>query len=552
MYGAYDLGALKTLASQKVKIDSIYTGSSGVFASSYYASGQIEEYEELWRQLQGKDLMKIRNLLRMKRIMDLSALMEGITRGPFYLDVRELLHSETNLIYSLTHYPSGKASYFSAKNHPEQLLDIIQASAALYPLHAPVEVYGARYIDGELGDPLPIAKALGDGHDEIIVIGNKPLADRGFDRFWTFASLVSPFFPDGIESLVRSHIKRLGEAEKLVLESPNVLSLRPGSELPLKSLLDHNARRLEACMQIGSRDARFFIKGEVPPVRRKVRFNWRYRRRLKKKFYRYMLGTEEKQEKYGSYYRALRSYKYAAFSLRRGNFLEWYNIAMRLADEVADSDLKLPKGYSSRAEFLEEKIAWLDELSEPRDKIEVILLYCHELSTRLGFDIIQETRYILSSLLFDAKRRETASVFPEAELHESFHRLDVEGAISCTLKVMEGDEKLLPLIAPLGYASRIYYNLRDYEEDIAAGLINVSSEDCKKYQIPIHSDELGNRLTPAVRAWFEDQSRLGLTLIEKYKSAVEGEKIGRIARVSLNGFEKKAKAYFETVLTDSL
>ncbi len=549
MYGAYDLGALKVFTKEGIVFNTVYAGSSGVFLAGYYASGQIMDFEKIWLGSSVRKIMKLSNILKIKRVMTLDPIIDEIINGNHCLNLEAMLASEVELVFSLTEYPTGNALTVYPKDWPDLIYKIMEASAALYPFVSPVEIKEKKYIDGTLSIPVLLSRALEDGHDEVVLLQNKPLKRGDYDKFWSLSSYLSPIFSEGIENLIRTYPER--RDRELDLRSKAQL-LCPNSRLPLKHFLDTDLIRLERSMRIGSRDARFFIKEEIPPFRKKMKINKRYIRKIKKEFYGYILGNKTRRKKYRGYYRALRSYKFISLSFKRGNLIELFNIAMRLSDDIADGDLRLPKGYATSADFLEEKIAFLDDLSDPRDKIEVLLVYCHQIALSLGFDIIEEARQILTSLLFDAKRRESSEVFPDKILHENFHRLDIEGAISGTVKIMKGEKDLIPKVIPLGYASRIYYNLRDYEDDIAAGLINISAEDCERLGIPMDSTKLNDRFTKSVRVWFEEQAILGLNLIEDYKTRMKGEKLSRTVRISLNGFEVKAGSYLKKVLEGSL
>jgi len=67
---------------------------------------------------------------------------------------------------------------------------------------------------------------------------------------------------------------------------------------------------------------------------------------------------------------------------------------------------------------------------------------------------------------------------------------------------------IITKIKPIGYASRIFYNLRDYDEDITdvikdnntfGGLVNISKEDCLKFGITM--GDLKNQHSPGVQKW---------------------------------------------------
>lgn len=266
-------------------------------------------------------------------------------------------------------------------------------------------------------------------------------------------------------------------------------------------------------------------------------------KKVKNDIFSHMLRT--RGSKYKWFLRALRSFKYVSMNPTKGTFLESYYTLMRYVDDVADCDAKLPKGYKSPDEFVNEKIEFAKHPKNPKDSVDYLMLYCFELADKFKEEFSEETQDILSSMLFDAKRYGKMQVFPENELSYHFHLLDVRGTISATLKVFGEDSRKYPLLQPLGLASRIYYNLRDYDEDIKAGLVNIPAEDCQRFNIS--SIDLENRLSYGIQNWFIDQAKKGVNLLDEHKTN-EGQ-FGYLARITFPlVYEKPARKCFEKVL----
>ncbi|MEK7190361.1 MAG: hypothetical protein AAB661_01190 [Patescibacteria group bacterium] len=246
--------------------------------------------------------------------------------------------------------------------------------------------------------------------------------------------------------------------------------------------------------------------------------------------------------------KGISAFKY--FSDReRGAFLENYYAAMRHIDDVVDGDVSLPEGYESAAQYVQEKIDFIETGRLPRDEIEKILALSFKMATEFKADFKQESRDILYSLLFDAKRHGTHNVFDENTLHDHFFALDIRGTIRGDLKIFGEDPDLYQILEPLGEAVRIYYNLRDFRDDIKAGLVNISSEDCKRLNIS-KRELIGNYYEnhPGVYAWFKEQAEKGLALIEEYHRKRKGVKFKPATEVALKlYFENKEKVFLTAV-----
>jgi hypothetical protein len=256
-----------------------------------------------------------------------------------------------------------------------------------------------------------------------------------------------------------------------------------------------------------------------------------------------MLAT--RGDKYRWFLRGLRAFKYVSLSHKRGKFLESYYTLMRYVDDIVDGDAPLPPGYASSEEFVRQKILFAKELANPSDAVDHLMLYCFEVGQGFGQDFSEETADILGSMLFDASRFGKGLIFPEATLEDYFFVLDVRGCIKATLKVFGEDASQYTLLKPLGFATRIYYNLRDYSEDMNAGLINVALEDCQRYGIL----DLEDRLSQPVQDWMRGQAEKGLGHIEQHRSNMALTDFGLLTRFALPlVYELPSQRYLEKLL----
>jgi len=216
---------------------------------------------------------------------------------------------------------------------------------------------------------------------------------------------------------------------------------------------------------------------------------------------------------------------------------------MRYIDDVVDGDAPLPPNYRSREDYVLHRIAFAQNPVNPKDPVDHLLLACYSAGENLGHSFQKESDDILRSMLFDARRVGRSLVFPYSELHEHFHLLDVEGVVKATMKASGEDSSRYQALAPLGLASRIHYNLRDYEEDLDAGLVNVSEEDINRLEMNLTDvNSLG------VQTWFKEQANLGLSLLDQHKINMKKEKFHWWSRLAFPLFyENSARKYFERI-----
>lgn len=213
----------------------------------------------------------------------------------------------------------------------------------------------------------------------------------------------------------------------------------------------------------------------------------------------------------------------------------------RFVDNRVDGDFPLPQGYRSCLEYIDRRIEFLETsfCEEPEDEL---LAHARESARRAGFSIDQELRLILGSMRFDAARAGTCRVSCERELREHFFTQDISGTTRATLKVFSEDPSRAEALAPLATASRIHYNLRDFEEDIGKGYVNIPIEDLARHGVSRFDPQ-----DPGVRAWCRQQAYKGMRLLERHdRSGVQWKPLTKAA-LDL-GYALPARRCFRSVL----
>jgi len=270
---------------------------------------------------------------------------------------------------------------------------------------------------------------------------------------------------------------------------------------------------------------------------------------MRSKVFRHMLET--RGWKYRAFLRYLRLFKYAAFAPVRGEFLESYYTLMRYIDDVVDGDVPLPKNYLNVSEYITDKIGFSMNPVNPKDQIDYLMKYCFELAERFGADFHEETKDILNSLLFDAKRRGKSMIFSKEELNYHFHLLDIRGTIRATLKVFNDDPDKYKILEPLGIACRHQYDIEDFEADFAAGYVNISKEDFERFGIK--KEDIYNSSAPNVRNWLRHHAREGLELIAEHHRLMPKGKFSILEKLVFRFvYENPAKKVFLKVLSEKV
>lgn len=269
---------------------------------------------------------------------------------------------------------------------------------------------------------------------------------------------------------------------------------------------------------------------------------------MRKRVFRQMLET--RGWKYRSFLRYLRIFKYAAFAPARGEFLENYYVLMRFLDDVVDGDVPLPPGYQNESEYISEKLNFARNPLHPKDEADYMLLYSFQLAEKFNENFQEETEDILSSLLFDANRRGKLTIFPERILEHHFHLLDIKGTIRATLKIFKDDPDKYLILEPLGIACRYQYDIEDIEADLAAGYVNISKEDCEKFNI--EKADLMNPSSLKIQEWLYSHAVEGMRLIKKHRGLLPSGNFTLLERSTfLLVYELPARKAFQKLILET-
>ncbi len=266
---------------------------------------------------------------------------------------------------------------------------------------------------------------------------------------------------------------------------------------------------------------------------------------LRSKVFTHMLKT--RGWKYKVFLRYLRFFKYVSFSFNRGEFLEFYYTLMRYLDDIVDGDAPLPEGYINELEYLQEKIDFSLNPVNPRDEVDLMMLHCFELGEKFQQNFLVETHDILNSLMFDAKRRGSKTIFSEEVLIKHFHQLDITGTIKATLKIFKEDPEKYKILEPLGLATRYQFDLEDFEADVVAGYLNFTEEECQLCGIDKNDLSMDS---PGIQKWFKYRAKKGMELLDEHHKRLPSGNFKLLTRMTFPlVYEAPARKLFKSILS---
>jgi predicted patatin/cPLA2 family phospholipase len=257
MRGAWAAGVLAFLHEQgRRQYDLVYAASSGACSAAYFVAGMWEPGLSIWRN-QASGVVRRRNFLRRKPLIDLAYLVDHVFRQRVPLSVEALQKAPTRFYIVLTDCSTGEPVYFHA--HDERIFEALRATSSM-PLATRGFDYvdGRPYADGGVGDAIPIERALQDGATDITVVLTHGPRFRLKPMPRWLAWLAYPAFPEVARALSVNQSLRYNAALDLMRQPPPGIRLqvfRPVRPLPV-GLFTVAQERIDAALTSGHDEAR--------------------------------------------------------------------------------------------------------------------------------------------------------------------------------------------------------------------------------------------------------------------------------------------------------
>ena len=187
--GAYQIGAWKALQEAGVKIKGISGTSVGALNGALMCMGDLKKAEEIWENISYSKIMDVddkvmdellKNKLKVRDFLELGLKYVrdgGIDVTPLKqliseaVDPEKIRNSPMDFFVQTFHVDSMQELHVNMKElEPDMIKDMLLASAYMFPVFKTEKLHGNRYLDGGLGDNVPIHALLEEGYQDIIVI----------------------------------------------------------------------------------------------------------------------------------------------------------------------------------------------------------------------------------------------------------------------------------------------------------------------------------------------------------------------------------------------
>ena len=255
MRGLYTAGILDALLDTNINIDCIIGVSAGALFGVNYKSkqkGRALRYNT--KYVKDKRYISIKSLLTTGNIVNTKFAYHEIPTKLDIFDEEEYSKSKTDFYAVITNIETGKPEYKKIINATIQV-DELRASGSMPFVSKPVKIDNNYYLDGALGDNIPVLKAKEMGYDKIIVILTRPKDYRKKKRSSILAKTYYKKYPNLIKA-INTRYQKYNETLDLIKQLENkkeIFVLRPSKDLKIKRI-EKDKTKLQSMYELGLKD----------------------------------------------------------------------------------------------------------------------------------------------------------------------------------------------------------------------------------------------------------------------------------------------------------
>jgi len=261
MRGLYTAGILDAMLDKEIKVDGIIGVSAGAVSGINYASkqkGRILRYTLKYNN--DPRYMGIKSFLTTGNFVNKDFAYYKLT---FKLDVfneEEFSKSKIDYYATVTNVETGEPEYLKIIN-PQVQIEELRASSSLPFITKMVRINDKKYLDGAIGDSIPVNKFIELGYDKIIVITTRPIEYQKPKNNQLLAKLFYFKYPKFVKAYNTRYLRYNETLEELkeLEKQHRIFVMRPTEPINIKRL-EKDLDKLQATYDLGVKDFSKYYK----------------------------------------------------------------------------------------------------------------------------------------------------------------------------------------------------------------------------------------------------------------------------------------------------
>lgn len=235
----FSSGIMDALNDYHVDFPYVIGVSAGITDGfSYVAKQPLRNYNILMNHRHDKRYVGFRNYFHDHSLFGLRYAYETIPQEIYPFDWETFLKNPTQIRVGVTNVETGECEYLDGKLLDKQCT-MLKATCAIPFVFPVISLNGKKYYDGGICDPIPVKKAISDGHEKMLIVLTRP---KGYQKTLSKANVIASRllkkkYPQLVKPLLtRHHLynETIKYCEQLEKEGKAII-LRPNEEFQIDS-----------------------------------------------------------------------------------------------------------------------------------------------------------------------------------------------------------------------------------------------------------------------------------------------------------------------------
>lgn len=250
----FSSGVMDALNDHGVDFPYVIGVSAGITDGFSYVSKQPKRnYDILMNHRHDKRYVGLRNYWHDRSLFGLKYAYETIPNEIYPFDWDTFLNNSTQVKVGVTNVETGQCEYLDGKQLDEKCT-MLKATCAIPFAFPVISLNGKKYYDGGICDPIPVKKAMEDGHQKLLIVLTRP---KGYQKTLSKANVVASRllkkkYPQLVQPLLTRHLlynETLAYCEQLEQQGQAII-LRPSEELQIDSF-EKDLQKIDRIYQYG-------------------------------------------------------------------------------------------------------------------------------------------------------------------------------------------------------------------------------------------------------------------------------------------------------------
>ena len=202
--GLYSAGVMDVMMENNIHVDCIIGVSAGALFGVNYKSHQIGRAIR-YNKNYGADkrYMGLHSLITTGNIMNKEFCFDTLVNELDPFDYDTFKKSKIKFYAVVTNLKTGKAEYKLVEDMKnERDMELLRASGSMPCVSKPVKIDDSVYLDGAIGDSIPVLKALEMKYDKVIVVTTRVDSYRMPHKKRPYAKVMYRKYPKFVETFI--------------------------------------------------------------------------------------------------------------------------------------------------------------------------------------------------------------------------------------------------------------------------------------------------------------------------------------------------------------